>query len=199
MGDPSEKIFKNAFKNLLGFKKRGYALDVVSKPYRITYVYDTETKSVIAQAHGNANLPENKRLDDAAWGTLKSKGYQPIENGNYIKLFDLSSEPADAAYQDFISVFKDVFKAPTSHGVAYELSTTEPADAITRLLGFALDVAGETSRQAYKQKHSALGRAGIVSFDGKVEKGKGCAIIIGVFAGAAVAVAKAAQHLFDVL
>ncbi|MFH1377300.1 MAG: hypothetical protein ABIH86_00935 [Planctomycetota bacterium] len=199
MGDPSEKIFKNAFKKLIGFKKRGYALDVISKPYRIKYVYDTETKSVIAEAHGNANLPEDKRLDDSAWETLKAKGYEPVENGNYIKLFDLGSKPVDVAYDDFISVFTDVFKMPTDRWVAYELSTTEPTPAITKLLNFAITAASEVSKQAYRQKNDPLARAGIAIVDVKNTKGKGCAILIGVFAGAAVAVTKAIHQLIDVL
>jgi len=199
MGDPSEPIFKNAFKNMIKHKKRGYSLNVVRKPYRITYVYDTETNSVVAEAIGNANLPDDKRLEDSVWESLKSKGYQSIENGNYIKLFDLGSNPENAAFDDFISVFKDVFKQPTSHGVAYELSTTQPPDAITRLLSFALNAASEASRQAYKQKHSPLGRAGIAMVDVKQTKGKGCVVLVGIFTAAAVAVAKTVQQLIDVL
>jgi hypothetical protein len=191
MGGQSEKTFKTAFKRLVGFRKRGYALDVVSKPYRIRYVYDTETKSILAEAFGNESLPEGKQLDDAAIEALTAKGYAPCDGGNFLKLHEIDSKTIDEAYVDFVAVFTDVFRVATEHGVAYELSTTEPTPAISRLLNLALEV----QKEAFRLKFDPLAREGIYVPKPATGAKKGCFVLLAASMGFAVAAAAAAHLL----
>ena len=126
-------------------------------------------------------------------------GYQPVDSGNYIKLFEIGAKPVDAAYQDFVDVFSTVFKQPTNRGIAYELSTTEPTPAIQRLLGFALDVAGDVSKQAYKMKHDPLARAGIVTANPNPKKSGSCLVLIAAFAGIAIVMLETARRVISAL